>query len=208
MARPYRTISGLGVSHVMLRGAEGRLIFQEPADYKRFLFDLAEVRKCFGFKLLGYCLMDNHVHLLIQDTLGSLLQICALLSLRYTNWFNRKYDRCGYLFQDQFKSEAVVTDSYLLVVLLYLYMNPVKAGICDLPQEYRWSSRRMLGAGALCDEAALFSIAPLESILARELREIRERWRLEKPQQVASVENVKIFCSHDTKYDTIYRQAM
>ena len=177
MARPYRDISAAGVSHVMLRGYEGRSIFLEAADYERFLFELSKVRKRFGSKLLGYCLMDNHVHLIIQDSTGSLAQICALLSLRYTNWFNRKYDRCGHLFQDQFKSEAVETDSYLLVVLLYLYMNPVKAGICDLPQDYVWSSRRMLGMSEIVDEAALFSLVPLESILARERREIRESWR-------------------------------
>ena len=173
MARPYRDISGLGVSHVMLRGAEGRSVFREAADHERFLLDLTEVRKRFGFRLLGYCLMDNHVHLLIQDTGGTLTEICALLSLRYTNWFNRKYERSGYLFQDQFRSELVETDAHLLIALTYLFQNPVKAGMCDLPQDYEWSSRKLLGMSEIVDEAALFSIVPLESILARELREIR-----------------------------------
>ncbi len=204
MARPYRNISDAGVSHVMLRGVDGRSISREAADYDRFLSDLTEVRKRFGFKLLGYCLMGNHVHLLIQDGSGSLADICALLSLRYTNWFNRKYDCCGYLFQDQFKGEAVETDAYLLTVLIYLFQNPVKAGLCELPQDYVWSSRRMLGMSEIVDETALFSIVPLELILARELREIRTGWR----RQASAADDGQIFLMNDTIYGTIYKQVV
>jgi hypothetical protein len=89
--------------------------------------------------------------------------------------YNRKYDRSGYLFQDRFKSKAVETDGYFIMSLLYIYQNPVKAGVCVLPSEYEWGSRRFLGKkNDLIDEAELLAIIPIETIKTKEKERIDE----------------------------------
>ena len=140
MARQARKLSESGVYHVMHRGIDRQMIFEEPQDYAVFLKILQECRELCGFRLYAYCLMGNHVHLLIKvgnDPLDTILKrICG----RYVYWFNTKYDRVGHLFQDRFRSEPVENDEYFLTVLRYIHQNPVKAGLCEKPGDYRYSS--------------------------------------------------------------------
>jgi len=152
----------------MLRGVNRQRIFKESADYERFLLHLSQVKRSSDFKLFAYCLMSNHVHLLLRENEVPLSHIFKRLGARYAFWFNRKYDRCGHLFQDRFRSEPVESDAYLITVLAYIYQNPVKAGLCANPKSYRWSSRRFLGTGKMTDEAELFEIISLERILEHE----------------------------------------
>lgn len=84
--------------------------------------------------------MGNHVHLLLREGKEPLSQIFKRLGVRYVYWYNWKYKRTGHLFQDRFKSEPVEDDTYFLAVLRYIYQNPVKAGLCEKPEEYQWSS--------------------------------------------------------------------
>jgi REP element-mobilizing transposase RayT len=106
----------------------------------KFLDTLAEAKKASGFKLLGYCLMGNHVHLLLAEGDEGIASIFKRIGVRYVTWYNRKYGRCGPLFQGRFKSEAVENDEYLLSALRYIHRNPVKAGLCGTAGDYRWSS--------------------------------------------------------------------
>jgi len=151
-----------------MRGVNQQRIFGETADYERFLRCLSEVKLVSGFKLLAYCLMSNHVHLLLKEGSEPLSQIFMRLGAKYVPWFNRKYDRSGHLFQDRFKSGAVESDAYFIAALIYIYQNPVKAGLCAQSQDYRWSSRRRLGTSGIVDEKELFSIVSLEQILEHE----------------------------------------
>jgi len=175
MPRQPRKISGTGIYHVMLRGVNRQRIFEEPADYERFLLHLLQVKRNSEFKLFAYCLMSNHVHLLLKENEVPLAQIFKRLGARYASWFNKKYDRCGHLFQGRFRSEPVESDAYLITVLAYIYQNPVKAGLCNSPENYIWSSRRFLGASKTIDEAELFEIISLERILAHEQDEQGDR---------------------------------
>ena len=124
----------------MVRGINRQNIFEDPEDREKYLDSLKTVKKISGFKLYGYCLLDNHVHLLISEEEESISVIFKRLGARYVMWFNRKYERTGPLFQGRYHSEAVENDEYLLVALRYIHQNPVKAGICKSPQVYRWSS--------------------------------------------------------------------
>ena len=168
MARSIRRASKTGIYHVMMRGVSTQLIFEEPQDYSQFLTYLAEVKEMSKFKLYAYCLMGNHMHLLIKEEGEPLSQIFKRLGARYVYWFNRKYGRSGHLFQDRFKSEAVETDEYLTTILLYIYQNPVKAGLCRHPMDYEWSSRRQLGGCGIVDEDELFGLIPIDTIKERE----------------------------------------
>ena len=175
MPRRKRDISSTGIYHILLRGINQQRIFEKAEDYGQFLDYLSDVKKLSGFTLFAYCLLGNHVHLLLKEGAEPLAQIFKRLGTRYVQWFNRKYKRSGQLFQDRFISEAVEDDSYFMTILLYIYQNPVKARICLSTTEYEWCSRRLLGQGdGIVDETALKEIVPVSGIKKRELELIEE----------------------------------
>lgn len=113
-----------------------------------FLKILQECRALCGFKLYAYCLMGNHIHLLIKVENDPLESIFKRICGRYAYWYNTKYDRVGHLFQDRFRSEPVENDEYFLTVLRYIHLNPVKAGLCDKPEDYCYSSYSKYSSGS------------------------------------------------------------
>jgi REP element-mobilizing transposase RayT len=128
MPRHTRTQSATGIYHVMLRGINQTQLFFEDEDRLEFLARLERFKDAHGYSLYAYCLMGNHVHLLIKEGGGALAQSIKSLAQSYSHWFNAKYDRSGYLFQGRYKSEPVEDDAYLLTVLRYIHNNPVKVG--------------------------------------------------------------------------------
>ncbi len=92
------------------------------------------------FTLYAYCLMGNHVHLVLREGNESLEQIVKRIGVRFVYWYNWKYKRSGHLFQDRYGSEPVEDDAYLIAVVRYVHRNPVKAGICKRCEEYAYSS--------------------------------------------------------------------
>jgi REP element-mobilizing transposase RayT len=139
MARGPRTRSESGVYHVMLRGLDKRDIFLDDEDRIRFIDGLGKAKEKSEFELYGYCLMDNHVHILLKES-EDIGTIVKRITVGYIGWHNQKYERTGHLFQNRFRSEPVETEGYLLTVLRYIHQNPVKAGLTRKPQDYRWSS--------------------------------------------------------------------
>lgn len=140
MPRVARKRSRTGIYHVMLRGVNRQQIFFDEEDNRCFTGLLEHYKKKCGFKLYGYCLMGNHVHLLIQEGPQPIAGIFKGLGTAFVYWYNAKYERTGYLFQDRFKSEPVNTRVYFLTVLRYILQNPVAAGICMSPEKYSYSS--------------------------------------------------------------------
>ena len=139
MARQARKRSKTGIYHVMLRGIDKRDIFMDDADRMKFIEKLLKAREIADFKLYGYCLMDNHVHLLIEETeeIGTSIK---RITVGYVHWHNSKYGRTGHLFQNRYASEPVETESYIVNVLRYIHQNPVKAKIIKHPACNLWSS--------------------------------------------------------------------
>ena len=124
----------------MLRGINQQQIFEDEEDYSHFLAILRECKTICGFDLFAYCLMGNHVHLLLREGKEPLDLVFKRLGSRFVYWYNLKYQRVGHLFQDRYKSEAVETDSYFLTALRYIIQNPMKIGIEETPGSYPWSS--------------------------------------------------------------------
>ena len=139
MARLPRKRSSTGIYHVMLRGIDKRNIFLHDDDKEKFSDYLFRAKELGVFELYGYCLMDNHVHLLIKEgeELGKSIK---RVTVGYVYWHNEKYQRTGHLFQNRYKSEVVESDSYLVIVARYIHQNPVKAKIVKNPRGYKWSS--------------------------------------------------------------------
>lgn len=126
--------------HIILRGNERKNIFLASEDKERFLETLHRMKDKYNFLIYAYCLMDNHVHLIIYDNGNDISLIMKSINVSYVIYFNRKYKRVGHLFQDRYKSEIVDNDIYLLELSKYIHNNPVKAGIVKNAIEYRWSS--------------------------------------------------------------------
>ena len=140
MPRTARIKGEFSTYHIIMRGNERKNIFLSDDDKARFLDTLKRMKDKYNYKLEAYCLMDNHVHLLINDNGNDISKILKSINVSYVYYFNHTYRRMGHLFQDRFKSEAVENDDYLLAVSAYIHNNPVKAGMVNTPEEYRWSS--------------------------------------------------------------------
>ena len=140
MPRIQREKGEFSTYHIIQRGNERKNIFLCDEDKLRFLNTMAKTREKYNFLVYGYCLMDNHVHLLINDNGNDISKLMKSINVSYVSYFNRVYKRFGHLFQDRFRSEIIDEDPYLFEVSRYIHNNPVKSGIVQKPEDYRWSS--------------------------------------------------------------------
>ena len=140
MPRIQRKKSKTGYYHIIIRGNEQRNIFNDDKDRARFIETLYQKKKEEAFYLHAFCLMDNHVHLMIREGRENISSVMKKITVSYVCYFNKKYKRTGHLFQDRFRSETVENDSYLLTLARYIHQNPVKAKLVRFPAEYKWSS--------------------------------------------------------------------
>jgi putative transposase len=140
--RQARQQSKSGIYHLIIRGINKQVIFEDDEDRERFLWCLEYYKELSKYNIYGYCLMNNHIHLLIKEGNESIAKTMKRIGVSYVLWFNKKYGRCGHLFQDRFKSEAVETDEYFLMVLRYIHQNPLKTGEWRTMETYPWSSYR------------------------------------------------------------------
>jgi len=124
----------------MIRGINKQSILSDDEDNEKFLTVLNDCKELCRFELYGYCLMSNHVHLLLKEADESIGQIVKRISSRYVLWFNRKYMRSGHLYQERYRSEAVDDDQYFVTVLRYIHQNPKASGLCESISDYKWSS--------------------------------------------------------------------
>ncbi|WP_422484918.1 REP-associated tyrosine transposase [Gudongella sp. DL1XJH-153] len=140
MPRTARVRSRTGIYHLMLRGINRQTIFEDNEDAQKFLYTLEDVKNTSGFEIYAYCLMTNHIHLLVKEGQEDFGQSMRRIGAKYVYWYNMKYERTGHLFQDRFKSEVVENEEYLLSALRYIHQNPVTAGMVKDPVQYPWSS--------------------------------------------------------------------
>lgn len=140
MPRHSREKCASGIYHIMVRGINRQNIFNDEDDYIRYLDTIRRMKIDNRFELYCYCLMTNHVHLLIKEKGEDTSRVMKRIGTSYAFWYNSKYARVGHLFQDRYKSEGIDNDAYLLSVIRYIHKNPVKAKMVQEPQEYKWSS--------------------------------------------------------------------
>lgn len=140
MPRKSRAFSSTGIYHVILRSVNQHIIFEEDADYQKFLYILSDCKTKYDIDIFAYCIMDNHIHLLLYSRPETLSCFFQSLGTRFARWYNTKYARSGHLFQDRFHSSVVEDNSHYLATLVYIHDNPVKANVVRFQSEYRWSS--------------------------------------------------------------------
>jgi len=140
MPRAARIKSSTGIYHIITRGINQQNIFSCDDDYDRFLNTLSRYSRKSKCEIYAYCLMDNHIHLLLKEGQEPLATTMKKIGTSYVYYYNWQYNRKGHLFQDRFKSEPVENDVYFLTVLRYIHLNPIKSAIADDLASYPFSS--------------------------------------------------------------------
>ncbi len=143
--------------HIVQRGHNRQVVFAGEDDFRYYLDTLIKWKTEYGVKVYGYCLMTNHVHLVLEppDEIAVLGRLMKRLAGRQTRYVNRLEGRRGTLWESRYKSSPIQTDEYLLACCRYVDLNPVRARMVVSPQDYHWSSYRMkvgLDASSWIDE--------------------------------------------------------
>ena len=172
MSRIPRQLSGTGIYHVMMRGINHQNIFEEQEDCYQFLTTLDLMAQSYepdgtpsgrNYILYAYCLMSNHIHLLIREREDTIGMAIKRIASSYVYYYNHKYSRDGHLFRERFKSEPVNDMAYFVTLLRYIHQNPLKAGMVKEVKDYEFSSW-----GEYVDKnGTLFSLCDTSTVLKR-----------------------------------------
>lgn len=140
MSRHVREESPTGYYHIIQRGTGKQILFEDDNDFDRYLRKLKESKDASEVKLIAYCLMSNHTHLLVMsDNVGKITKMMRSLGVSYASYYNIKYNHAGHVFQDRYLSKPIVNETHLLTCIRYIHNNPVTSGI-DTREHYKWSS--------------------------------------------------------------------
>lgn len=159
--RVRRKLCDSNIYHIMLRGTNQQQIFHDRHDLEFFMGILIKCRELSGYSLLSYCLMSNHVHLLIRFDGEPMSAVMKRVAVRYAMYYNQRYERCGPLFQDRYKSQPIRTDGALFHVTRYIHLNPPKAGMCASAEDYPFSSAMAYVREALEPRVSALDESPL-----------------------------------------------
>lgn len=163
MPRPLRPIEAGLIYHVINRGNNRQDVFHKPGDFEAFLKALGDLQQRKPFALYGYCLLNNHFHLLIRPLEGtSISRIMQSLLVSHTERYHKQHRSGGHVWQGRFKSPVIQNDEHALTVLRYIEANPLRARIVQRGEDYPWSSYPAHGLGASND--LLDRLIPYEQI--------------------------------------------
>jgi putative transposase len=137
------------IHHVYARGVAKQEIFRDDADHLKYLELLADTIEWLEWRCLAYCLMRNHLHLLVETPLPNLGVGIQDVHGRYGRYFNDRHDRVGHLFQGRYGAILIETDEQFQKTVAYIGLNPVEAGLCVTPADWRWSSSQALRDGPI-----------------------------------------------------------
>lgn len=158
MPRHARKRSEFNVYHIFARGAGKQIIFEDNRDRRAYLDALAKHAAEAHASIYAWCLMDNHVHLLVKTDASSPSAMMQRLNAHYATIFNKRHERVGPLFQGRFGSEPVDSDRYLMTVVRYIHKNPEAAGLSKMA-DYPWSSyREFIGLPRIANTAFVLSV--------------------------------------------------
>ena len=124
----------------MCRALNKQILFDEEEDFLFYLKLISDNKEKYGMNIYGYCLMTNHVHMLLYDKNDKLKLFMKSINVSYAKYYNTKYGRIGYVFNDRYHSEPVEKIKYFITCLRYIHQNPVKAMLCDKTYKYKFSS--------------------------------------------------------------------
>ena len=144
MARPLRLELAGGLYHVTSRGDRREDIYDDDEDREKWLELLGATCKRFNWRCHAYCLMDNHYHIVVETAEANLSKGMRQLNGVYTQYYNRRHDRVGHVFQGRFKGILVEQDAYLLELARYVVLNPIRAKMTKTIRSWKWSSYKAM----------------------------------------------------------------
>lgn len=134
--------------HIINRGNQKQRVFLEDSDFEKYLELLKHYKRKYKFKMYAFCLMPNHVHLILEvNKPTELAKIMQGLNIAYARWFNKKYGKVGHLWQGRYKSMVIQKDKYVFDCISYVEINPVRANLIQSPLDYTWSSFKLRTIG-------------------------------------------------------------
>lgn len=141
MSRVAREKYKTGFFHIMIQGINKEYIFDKEEDKAKFLFLMNKYYKECQIKIIAYCIMDNHAHFIIySEEINEISTYMNKINSTYAKYYNKKYDRVGYVFRDRYKSQYIYDRDYLFKCIKYIHLNPVKAKKVKCEEEYKYSS--------------------------------------------------------------------
>jgi putative transposase len=140
MSRKPRVWFPGAVYHITSRGNRKAAIFYSQKDYEKYLSLLEETREKYPFLLHAYCLMPNHLHLLLETIDIHIKEIMKMLHSNYATYFNKRYDLVGHVFQGRYGAKLIDSVDYFSEASRYIHLNPVEANLVSSPEQYQWSS--------------------------------------------------------------------
>ena len=145
MPRLPRNIHKAGFFHIMVQGINKSYIFQTEMQKKEYIKLMKECNKKIDIKIIAYCIMNNHAHILLEfGQMDCLSKYMQRLNTKFGRYYNDRHERVGYVFRDRYKSEGIYCEEQLYNCIKYIYDNPVKAGICSTPEEYPYSNYKKI----------------------------------------------------------------
>ena len=145
MPRSPRNYLNTSFFHVMSQGINKEFIFNNAVDIKFYIKNMYEIKDKYHIEIIAYCIMNNHTHLLIKtNIIKNLSQYMHCLNTKYGLYYNKKYNRVGYVFRDRYKAEGIYSEKQLYHCIKYIFNNPVKAGICNKAEEYEFSNYKKM----------------------------------------------------------------
>ena len=145
MSRKARCYAQTSFFHVMTQGINKSFIFNNSIDIKYYIKILYQLKKDYCLEIIAYCIMNNHTHMLIKvEKIEELSRFMQRVNTKYGKYYNRKYDRVGYVFRDRYKAEGIYDEKQLYSCIKYIYDNPVKAGICRRAEDYPYSNYKKI----------------------------------------------------------------
>ena len=145
MSRIPRNYIKTSFFHVITQGINKSYIFEKAEDIKYYIKIMYQLTKEQKIKIIGYCIMSNHAHMLIEaEEINELSKYMQRLNTKYGKYYNKKYNRVGYVFRDRYRAQGIYTEKYLYNCLRYIYNNPVKAGICKNAEDYPYSNYKKI----------------------------------------------------------------
>lgn len=141
MSRLPRNFIKTSFFHVIVQGINKEYIFNKEMDIKYYIKIMYEMKRQLNIKIISYCIMNNHAHILIEtDKISDLSKYMQKVNTKYGIYYNKKNQRVGYVFRDRYKSEGIYSEKQLYNCISYIYRNPVKAKMCETPEEYPYSN--------------------------------------------------------------------
>lgn len=193
MARKPRIHYSGACYHVICRGNQGQRIFRDAADHQRYVQLLQAGRERYGFRLYAYVLMPNHIHHLIEVGPTPLSKIMQNILFRYTRYWNRRYRKIGHLFQGRYKAILCEKESYLLELIRYIHLNPVRSRIIRDPSRYAWSSHAAYLKG---DGRGWLAV-----------KEVLPRWGRHRGEAIAAYQRFVLYKGVKSALDSSWRKA-